>query len=174
MVRDGRLGLVCGVVWLHATGCSLVLDFGKGAIPVDAQADAPYTQDECDYKEPNDTVDTAAPLTPGDVGPAAICAGDPGDRDFYKFTVPAATASVTVTVTFVNRPTGDLDLRITDTTGATTYGQSRGFGDQEAVVCPGASPACPKLAAGDYVLEVFPAVPGSVNRYELALAITPM
>jgi len=169
MVRVALLGLAL----LHA-GCSLVLDFSPSAVPVDAELDAPYVQAECDYKEPNDTVETAAVLTPADVGPAAICGGATDDRDFYKFTVPAMTAKVTVRVTFVNRPTGDLDLRITDTTGATTYGQSRGFGDEEFVVCPGASPACPMLAAGDYIFEVFPAVTGSVNRYELSLALTPM
>jgi hypothetical protein len=167
MLRVALLGLL-------ASGCSLVLDFSKDAIPVDAEIDGPYTQAECDYKEPNDSVDLAALVTPADVGPAAICAGATDDRDFYRFTVPAMTAKVTVRVSFVNRPTGDLDLRITDTTGATTYGQSRGFGDDESVACPGASPACPMLAAGDYLFEVFPAVPGSVNRYDLALTITPM
>jgi hypothetical protein len=173
MVRVALLGLAL-------SGCSLVLDFGKGAIPVDAQADGPSTQTECDYKEPNDVVAMAAVVAPADVGPGAICDPNPDpdptadDRDFYKFTVPAMTAAVTVRITFTNRPTGDLDLRITDSSGATTYGQSRGFGDGEAVVCPGSSPACPTLAPGDYVFEVFPAVPGALNRYEMSLAFTPM
>lgn len=167
MVRVALLGLAL-------SGCSLVLDFDKSAIPIDAQADGPFTQTECDYKEPNDVVAMAAMLVPADVGPAAICATTADDRDFYKFTVPAMTASVTVRIAFTNRPTGDLDLRITDTTGATTYGQSRGFGDGEAVVCPGSSPACPTLAPGDYVFEVFPAVPGAVNRYDISLTLTPM
>lgn len=165
---------VGAAVLATASGCSLILDFGPGALPGDAGTEPPYTQAECDFQEPNNTAAEAMVLTPQDVGPAAICAGTPEDRDFYRFTVPAGTANVTVRVSFTNRPTGDLDMRITDTTGATTYGQSRGFDDVEQVVCPGASPVCPTLAAGDYVFEVFPATPGAVNRYELALTITPM
>jgi len=169
MVRAGLLA----VGLASASGCSLVLDFGPGAFPVDAAADAPYSQAECDYKEPNDTPAEAAAFAPTDVGPAAICPGALDDHDFYRFTVPAGTASVGVTVSFTNRPGGDLDLRITDPTGATTYGQSRGFGDGESVTCGSGSP-CPALAAGDYVFEVFPAAPGAVNRYDLALSLTPM
>jgi hypothetical protein len=51
--------------------------------------------------------------------------------------------------------------------------QSVGFGNGEAIVCPGTSPPCALLAADDYLLEVFPAVPGAVNRYTLAVALTP-
>src|SRR5687767_7613737 len=98
MVRNGLLGLFV----LFLGGCSLLLDFGPGAIPVDATADGPYTQAECDYKEPNDAVAMASAITPADVGPAAICAGATEDRDFYKFTVPPSTARVTIRVTFVN------------------------------------------------------------------------
>ena len=52
-----------------------------------------------------------------------------------------------------------------------TLSQSRGFGDGETIVCPGSGPTCPTLAPGDYVLEVFPAIAGSVNVY--SLSITP-
>jgi hypothetical protein len=167
MVRAALVapGLAC------ASGCSLLLDFGPGAIPADAP---PYTQADCDYKEPNNSPAEAVMFEPADIGPAAICAGDPEDRDHYRFTVPAGTAAVSVRVSFVNRPTGDLDLRILDTTGATTFGQSRGFEDVELITCPGSSPVCPALGAGDYVFEVFPAIPGAVNRYDLALTLTPM
>jgi hypothetical protein len=170
MVRAG----LAAVVLASASGCSLVLDFGPGALSGDAAPDAPYTQEECDYKEPNNAAAEAMMLAPEDVGPAAICAGEPEDRDFYRFTVPAGTASVSVRVSFTNRPTGDLDLRITDASGSTTFGQSRGFEDVELVVCPGSSPVCPALPAGDYVFEVFPATPGAVNRYDFALTLTPM
>jgi hypothetical protein len=165
------------VVALSAlAGCSLVLDFSNESIPVDAAIDAPFSQAECDYKEPNDTAETAAVLVAGDVGPAAICFGSGGsdERDFYKFTVPANTASVSVKITFVNRPTGDLDLRLHDKTGATVLARSNGFGDVEEIVCPGGSPVCAALAPDDYVFEVFPALSGSVNRYDLAVTITPM
>ena len=37
-------------------GCSLILDFSDSAVPADAAIDAVYTQAECDYKEPNDSV----------------------------------------------------------------------------------------------------------------------
>jgi hypothetical protein len=169
MVRVSLVAL--GLV--GASGCSLLLDFSPGAIPKDAAPDAPYSQDECDYKEPNEAPAQAAVLTRADTGPAAICAGDPADVDYYRFTVPAGTTKVSVRVTFTSGPTGDLDLKILDLSGATTLGQSRGFEDEELVVCPGSSPACPTLAAGDYLFEVFAGSPGSVNRYELALTLTP-
>ncbi|MBX3160739.1 MAG: PPC domain-containing protein [Deltaproteobacteria bacterium] len=158
-----------------AGGCSLVLDFSESAIPKDAGIDAPFSQEECDYKEPNDSAETAAVLVPGDVGPAAICStGGTDDHDFYRVTVPANTASVTFRITFVNRPTGDLDLRLLDKTGGTVLARSTGFGNFEEITCPGASPVCAALAPDDYVFEVFPALTGSVNRYDIALTITPM
>jgi hypothetical protein len=159
-----------------AGGCSLVLDFSQSAVPVDAEIDAPFNQAECDYKEPNDSPDTAAVLVAGDVGPAAICFGSGGldERDFYKFTVPPNTASVSVKITFVNSPTGDLDLRLHDKTGTMILGRSTGFGNIEEIICPGPAPCSNALPADDYVFEVFPALTGSVNRYDFAVTITPM
>src|SRR6185437_15092429 len=87
-------------------GCSLVLDFSDKAIPKDAMTDAPYTADECAYKEPNDSFDTAT--------------------------------SVTFAIQFTNRPGGDLDLELLDSTG-TQKAISRGFGDGETIVCPGSA-----------------------------------
>jgi hypothetical protein len=148
--------------------CSLILDFDE-APPADAAIDAPYTQEQCDYKEPNDSPSAPATVEATDSGPAAICAGTPEDLDFYKFTV--ASATVTLSIAFTNRPGGDLDIKLLDT-GGTMIAQSRGFGDGEMLVCPGASPSCPTLAVGtDYILEVFPAVAGSVNTY--TFTITP-
>ena len=146
-------------------GCSLVLDFSDKAIPKDAMVDAPYTADECAYKEPNDTPDTAQVITATDTGPAAICADDPAD--YYKFTV-AGASTVTVAIQFTNRPGGDLDLELLDAAGA-QVSISRGFGDGEQIMCPGAVPACSKLADGDYVMRVFPAVTGAVNEYTFTL-----
>jgi hypothetical protein len=166
MVRAGLVALVLA----STSGCSLLLDFGPIEEPME---DLPYTQAECDYQEPNNTAAEAAMIAPGDVGPGAICRGDPGDRDFYRFTVPAGTTNVSLSVSFTNRPTGDLDLRLTDVSGATTFGQSRGFDDVEQIACPGSSPVCPVLQPGDYVFEVFPATPGAINRYEIALSLTP-
>jgi hypothetical protein len=170
-----RLSLTLGLsLALGLTsGCSLILDFSPGAIPVDASIDAPYTQEECDYREPNNVPGEAMAFATTDVGPAAICAGDTEDHDLYRFTVPAATAKVAVRIAFTNQ-LGDLDLRITDANGSTTFGQSRGVADSEEVVCPAASPPCPALPAGDYIFEVLPGKPGATNRYDISLTITPM
>ena len=146
-------------------GCSLVLDFSDKAIPKDAMVDAPYTADECAYKEPNDSFDTAQVITSTDTGPAAICADDPAD--YYKFTV-AGASTVTVAIQFTNRPGGDLDLELLDAAGA-QVSISRGCGDGELIMCPGTVPACSKLADGDYVMRVFPAVTGAVNEYTFSL-----
>jgi len=174
MVRECLLRLVAVMGLAPLAACSLVLDFSDEAIPVDATPDAPYTQAQCDFKEPNNSLAEAQPLDPSESGPAAICAGDPEDRDFYKFTVPAGTASVSISIQFTNRPSGDLDLKLLDPSG-TALAQSRGFTDGESIVCPstGSSPPCGVLAEGEYVFEVFPALPGALNSYEIALTLTP-
>ena len=150
-------------------GCSLVLDFSDKAIPKDAMADAPYTDEDCAYKEPNDSFDTAQAISATDSGPAAICANDPGD--YYKFTIAGAT-SVTWSILFSNRPGGDLDLEILDATG-TQQSISRGFGDGETILCPGSAPMCPALADGDYIMRVFPATAGAVNAYTFSVQVSP-
>jgi hypothetical protein len=167
MVRE----CVAPLLLLPVAGCSLLLDFSDGAIPTDGSIDAPYSQAECDYKEPNNSLATAASITEADTGPAAICAGAPEDHDFYRFTVPASATQIDIRIAYTFRAGGDLDLRLYDQTGA-VLAQSVGFGDEERITCPGRAPACPMLAAGDYVFEVLPA-PGSVNRYTIALAIAP-
>jgi hypothetical protein len=159
---------------VSAAGCSFVLDFSDQAIPGDARADAPYTQAECDYKEPNNTAATAAPVSPSDTGPAAICPGAVDDHDFYLFTVPAMTAVVSIRISTMNHPGGDLDLRLYSPGNATPIARSTGFGDDELISCPSAAPMCPMLAAGDYVFEVYPAQNGAVNRYTFALSLTPL
>jgi hypothetical protein len=148
-------------------GCSLVLDFSDKAIPKDAMIDAPYSDEQCAYKEPNDSFDTAAMIATTDTGPAAICANDPGD--FYKVSIAGAT-TVSISLQFTNRPGGDLDLELLDAAG-TRQAISRGFGDGETITCPGSAPACPALADGDYVLRVFPATTGAVNAYSFAIAV---
>jgi hypothetical protein len=169
MVRE----LLASLLLLPVASCSFLLDFSDKAIPTDAQPDAPYTQAECDYKEPNDTAATAAAITLTDTGPAAICAGAAADHDFYKITVPAAATKVEIRIAYTYRAAGDLDLRLYDPTGGTMLSQSTGFGNEELITCPGMSPSCARLAAGDYVFEVYPGVAGAVNRYTIALAITP-
>ncbi|CAN5872717.1 hypothetical protein BH11MYX2_BH11MYX2_22860 [soil metagenome] len=169
MVREC---VVLALLAVSSTGCEKILDFSDSQIPIDAAPDAPYTYDECAYKEPNDTVPTAQMIAPGETVPAAICASAPEDLDFYKFTVPANTASVVVGITFMNRASGDLDLKLLDSSG-TMIAQSRGVTDAETITCPAASPSCQTLTAGDYVFQVFPALAGAVNSYEINLTITP-
>ena len=90
----------------------------------------------------------------------------------YRITVPANSA-FSATITFVNSTTGDLDLKLSDAAG-TNLSSSRGFDNDEQIVCPGASPPCAgPLAPGEYILEVFPANPGMANRYDIALTVTP-
>lgn len=149
-------------------GCSLILDFSSSAAPADAAIDAPYTAADCAYDEPNNTFATAAMITPGtDTGPAAICpVGDAGspDLDYYRFTVPMGTTTVTVSITFTDA-LGDLDLDLYDGSSQALIAASRTFNNGETITCGSASTACPTLAPGDYVFEVFPATVGNTNAY---------
>jgi hypothetical protein len=125
--------------------------------------DGPYTQAECGYKEPNESIAAAAMLVAADAGPAAICQDD---RDFYKFV--AASATVTVAIQF-SILTGDLDLRLYDA-GGTQVAISGGLGSGETITCPGATPACSALTVGQvYVFEARPSIPGEGNTYTIAL-----
>lgn len=147
--------------------CSLILDFDEPP-PADAMIDGPYTKTECDFKEPNNSLDTAADVTSADTGPAAICAGTDEDHDFYRFT--ASSLPTTIMIAFTQRDGGDLDLRLWDAAG-TMVAQSREFGATEMLTCPGASPACPKLTAGSsWVFEVFPGKAGAANSYTFSVS----
>ena len=147
------------------TGCSLILDFDS-ALPADAAIDAVYNQAECDFGEPNDTFAEAIELSTGAAAICAPAAGSPEDHDYYRFTATGAAA--TIAITFTSRAGGDLDLKLYASDG-TMIAQSRGFGDGEMIACPGASPLCPMLTAGTYVLEVFPGVSSSVNNYSFSI-----
>ena len=147
--------------------CSLILDFDEKP-PADASIDGPYTQAQCDYMEPNDSVETAMVVTATDMGPAAICKVAAGeDDDYYKFTVPAMTTKVTIQLTNAAGG-GDLDLKLYDATGD-VIGQSRSFGAGETLACPAVSPSCPTLAAGDYVFEVLPGSSINLNNYTFSV-----
>src|SRR5450432_2080056 len=167
MVRESLVLVLAAL----APGCSLILDFSDTAGVHDASLDGPYTQAECSYKEPNDTLDTAAVIDPtADMGPAAICKVPTGeDDDYYKFTVASGITKVTITLT--DAPGGgDLDLKLYDSTGQ-VIGQSRNFSDTETLICPAVSPACPSLAAGDYVFEVLPGSPVNLNNYTFSVTL---
>jgi len=158
-------------VLLPAQGCSLALDFSDPAIPRDAAPDAFVAPAACGYKEPNDSVAAAAPVTASDTGPAAICPGATEDHDFYAVVVPAMTR-LEIRLDYAFRPGADLDLRLYD--GEAMPPASRGFGNEEVIACPGATPACPMLEAGTYVFEVFPAQTGDTNTYTFAIELTPL
>jgi len=158
-------------------GCSLILDFSDKAGVHDAALDGPYTQAECNYLEPNDTIDTAAMIDPTtDMGPAAICPPATGlteDDDYYKFTVPAGTTKTTIVLTDGllpnGMPGGDLDLKLYNSMQV-VVGQSRNFSATETLICPAVSPACPALTPGDdYVFEVLPGSPANLNNYTFAI-----
>src|SRR5262245_48034077 len=109
MLRECAFAAIAAAI-APLAGCSLLLDFSESKIPKDA-SNLPYTAEQCELGEPNDTVGTATVLA--GTASAAICAGPAGsadDHDFFKFTVPANTGSVAVRVTYTDRPAGDLDL----------------------------------------------------------------
>ena len=125
-------------------GCSALLDFSDNAIPKDAPPDV-FTVAECSQGEPNDTFEAASPRPPGEVAMAALCADGFQDKDFYKLTVPAATTTLTIGITF-STLAGDLDLHLFDSAG-NEKAFSAGNMDNEQIVCPGVTPACVKMTA---------------------------
>jgi hypothetical protein len=170
MIRE--LALLCLVA---ETGCSLVLDFSDSAIPIDA---APFTVEDCSFGEPNNTFQEATPYVLTELASAAICGRDTDDRDFYKITIPPATATLTIEITGFESAVGDLDLYLYN--GASQQqALSAGVTNSEKIVCPGAAPRCdlgmtPPIAEGDYIFEVRGATPGTQNRYDIAITLTSM
>lgn len=130
-------------------GCSLILDFDE---PAETPVDAPVSSAACAASEPNDEPATAVAIATGEVA-AAIC--EPGESDYFTFTVDGDQAT-TLRLTFANRQgAGDLDLSLLSGDGETTIAESRTSNDVEEVLCPG-SASCPDaLPAGDYLVHVF-------------------
>jgi hypothetical protein len=156
---------------LAQTGCSLVLDFSNSAIPIDA---SPFTEDECAFGEPNDTFDDASVIAATAIGPGAICARGFDDRDFYKLAVPAGTTAITVEIAFLHA-SGDLDLFLYNA-ASQQQALSAGAQDNEKIVCPAMTPRCAlgdtvPIDEGDYVIEVRGALPGTQNRYDIAITL---
>jgi hypothetical protein len=143
-----------------ASGCSLVLDW-------DVKPDGSLDPVACTYKEPNDTLAQAPLITPLDTGPGGICTN--GERDYYRFSVPADMQTVTVQIAF--DAAMDLDLNLYDAGGG-PLATGSAFGiPMETIVCPGATPTCPQLSLGDYVFEVFSVSPTVKNLYTISLTI---
>ncbi|HTJ44874.1 MAG TPA: hypothetical protein VL463_22360 [Kofleriaceae bacterium] len=173
-MRTGSLAAACALA-LACGGCEVLLDFGvhADAGPADASpVDATLVPDPCTVMEPNDDVTTAMQLTTGENRYAAICPSN--DLDFYKVSIVQGQ-TLDFKALFKNA-NGDLDLQLYDATGTSVVAESRSFDDDEEVKCPndtGMAPTCPALNAGDYVVKIFPAVPGTMNVYRLDVTITP-
>ena len=172
MVGACLRGLIAASILSPALpGCSLLLDFSDAAGVHDAAL--PFPAAECAFDEPNDSFDTAATVTTADTGPAAICptSGGIADLDYYAFTVPDGTNTVTLQVTYAARgSTGDLDLALYDSTQSAVASQND-FETTKTLACPSATaPVCGALAAGDYTFEVSASVPGGANDYTFSLA----
>ncbi|MBP6632960.1 MAG: PPC domain-containing protein [Kofleriaceae bacterium] len=151
-----------------APGCSLVLDFSYDAAPPPVDA---INQTACDFREPNDDLASASPITTSDTGPAAICTD--GDRDFYRFTVPDSSSTVTVAIAFASAGgVGDLDLTLYAAAGSVIVNRQT-LGSGETITCPAANLECTTLAMGDYVFEVRGATGTVRNGYTMALTVTP-
>ena len=163
---EGVRALIVGVaLGTTASGCSIALDWSQ-------RIDAGPTPEACTFKEPNDTIDTAQTISTTEMGPAAICT--PGDLDFYRFTVPADLQNVSISVSFSDTTTNDLDINLWDPAApANPIARGVSFVQPELLTCPGNAPSCPQLIAGDYVVEVFGANPDVTNTYNIAITIVP-
>src|SRR5690349_5664265 len=150
--------VVVALTLATSSGCSLVLDWDK-------RIDAGPAPAACDFKEPNNTIDTAAPLLVTETGPAAICI--PGDLDYYRFNLPLDNQNVTITLSFDLSMNQDIDLRLYDPANANAIlTEGFMFDVRETVTCPGSAPACPQLVTGDYILEAFGANADVFNTYD--------
>ena len=167
----GRRGLASPFVLLSLTlsaGCSLILDFDDPPAPPDAmQADAIPTG-ACELGEPNEMRSEATVLEAATATQGGIC--EVGDHDFYSITV-AADQTVTVEAAFTqDAAKGDLDLRLYDVAG-NVVGRSASADSDERIVCPGASPPCSQLVAGNYFVEVYGFQDQMVNGYAITLTL---
>jgi hypothetical protein len=166
MARGGPAAASAALVALTLLpGCSLLLDFsapvGDGA---PADADSTDASDTCAKDEPNDDLTTATPAVSGTIN-ASLC--DPGDRDFYGFTVDGAS-DVVVELSFRGED-GTRDLELTLYRGAKALTISTGLNDDERIEHSMA--LANVLPAGDYLLEVFGRDPEVTNDYVLVLTI---
>ena len=154
---------------LSLTACSFVLDFSDSddAGPIDAaRFDGPDAPDPCSLFEPNDAIGEAVQIDPGAYG-LGICPA--GESDYLQFTV-AANQDVTIRISFSTAGGGgDLDLRLFDASNGAVIDVSEGIGDEEMITR--SSGAGNQLAAGDYIIQVFPFAASMQNNYSLELTV---
>ncbi|MBN2359435.1 MAG: PPC domain-containing protein [Deltaproteobacteria bacterium] len=112
-----------------------------------------------DALEENDTIATAAALTPGQVA-AQIC---PNDDDYYSFNLNVGdTVSAQISFTAAN---GDLDLQLLDPSGQVVDSSTTATGNTETVDHVA-------VIAGRFALRVY-GYRGATNSYQLQLTVTP-
>ncbi|MCA9676023.1 MAG: PPC domain-containing protein [Kofleriaceae bacterium] len=171
MARARGIALLVAVIGGGAlvTACSLILDFSDPPAPPDATVIDAISASACDFGEPNDSRTTAFPLDPVDGQVAGICGT--GDRDFYSFAV-ADGQELSFEILFAqDGARGDLDMRLLDVDG-NIIARSLSTDANEKLVCPGANPTCPTLAAGDYFIEIFGFTADVENSYTINFDLT--
>jgi hypothetical protein len=162
----GGAGILLILLGLTEGGCSLILDFSEAGADA-GPPDAAPTPDGpgCDTFEPNDTLATATPLTPGNYV-LGIC--DNGDHDYFQIALDG-NQDLTVRIDFDNA-NGDLEMRLYDSLGG-RIDQSQSFNDFEQIIRSVAE--ADRLAAGTYFVEIYGFNDTATNDYELTLTITP-
>src|SRR5688572_13138936 len=169
--------LVCslaGVVILFSgAGCSLVLSFDDpvidggagGADAADAADPADGADIAPDEYEPNETPTTATPIEPGTYADVTISPAD--DVDYYTFSTPGG-GDVTIDVAFTHA-TGDIDVRLFNSTSTTPLGASASEDDDERIPMTGTLAITP----GTYYINVYSARGANVYDLTLTLASLP-
>jgi len=164
MARAAAAVFCAAVAAAGSAGCSAILDF-DGPLEIDAE----IGPDPCAVLEPNDSLETALAIAPGEDRGLGICPA--GDHDFYKITV-AARDQVVIEARFVHA-TGNLDLRLRSIADGKIIAESVSTDDNERIDCPGPAPACSQLAPGDWAIEVYGVDPAVTNTYRISLSVTP-
>lgn len=159
-------------------GCTALLDFSEPIEPANNADAAVETVDatpavdaltafdaaaaaNCEAFEPNDSLATPSPITPGTIA-AAICPD--ADSDFYSFSLLGNT-NVTVTLVFDNA-SSDLNLRLYNTADAVVAAAVGTDATEQILRGPATAN---ELPAGTYRVEVFSATGDSTLDYDLTL-----
>jgi len=159
-------------------GCTALLDFSEPIEPANNADAAVETVDatpavdaltafdaaaaaNCEAFEPNDSLATPSPITPGTIA-AAICPD--ADSDFYSFSLLGNT-NLTVTLVFDNA-SSDLNLRLYNTADAVVAAAVGTDATEQILRGPATAN---ELPAGTYRVEVFSATGDSTLDYDLTL-----
>ena len=172
-----RVLLVAGL--LGPAGCSFLLDFDESvadedaavedAGEADAGIDAMPAPDaiaavNCAVAEPNETLETAVLITPGNLD-AGYCPDD--DADFYRFTLPV-DSDLRLTLSFATE-VADLNMQLMDSDGIVIV---LAAGSESPEVISRTLAGANQLSAGDYVVQVGRVEGTEDVDYTLGLEIT--